>query len=152
MGDIHLLGPNLHVLWLCLTYTVRLESIVLFIHIFSTHNLLFWPNFWPPPPLCQQWSAFGLPPLRPSSAMVSICHTPSPPSGGWRNMWTAPYVITLQAGWNIASKSEIGFKRAAQKCWGKVVDHWPIVSPVIGISPRTPHLHSHRGWLHLEFP
>ena len=26
--------------------------------------------------------------------MVSICHTPSPPSGGWRNMWTAPYVHT----------------------------------------------------------
>ena len=41
MGDIHLLGSNLHVVWLCLTYTVRFESIVLFIHILSTHNLLF---------------------------------------------------------------------------------------------------------------
>ena len=104
MGDIHLLGSNLHVLWLCLTYTVRFESIVLFIHILSTHNLLFLNIFLTPPPFVsngqhstyppspprQQWSAFGLPPLPPSSAMVSICHTPSPPSGGWRNMWTAP--------------------------------------------------------------
>ena len=30
----------------------------------------------PPSPLCQQWSAFGLPPLPPSSAFVSICLTP----------------------------------------------------------------------------
>ena len=30
------------------------------------------------------------PPLPPSSAIVSIWLTPSPPSGGWRNMWTAP--------------------------------------------------------------
>ena len=36
-----------------------------------------------------------LPPLPPSSAMVSICHTPSPRSGGWRNMWTAPYGINM---------------------------------------------------------
>ena len=107
MGDIHLLGSNLHVLWLCLTYTVRFESIVLFIHILSTHNLLFSNIFLTPPPFVsngqhstypsypprQQWSAFGLPPLPPSSAMVSICHTPSPPSVGWRNMWTAPKSI-----------------------------------------------------------
>ena len=109
MGDIHLLGSNLHVLWLCLTYTVRFESIVLFIHILSTHNLLFLNIFLTPPPFVsngqhstyppspprQQWSAFGLPPLPPSSAMVSICHTPSPPSGGWRNMWTAPYCVNI---------------------------------------------------------
>ena len=50
MGDIHLLGSNLHVLWLCLTYTVRFESIVLFIHILSTHNLLFLHSFLTPPP------------------------------------------------------------------------------------------------------
>ena len=30
----------------------------------------------PPSPLCQQWSAFGLPPLPPSSAFVSIYPTP----------------------------------------------------------------------------
>ena len=57
MGDIHLLGSNLHVLWLCLTYTVRFESIVLFIHILSTHYLLFFNIFLPPPP---QWETFGL--------------------------------------------------------------------------------------------
>ena len=50
MGDIHLLGSNLRVLWLCLTYTVRFESIVLFIHILSTHNLLFLNIFLTPPP------------------------------------------------------------------------------------------------------
>ena len=95
-SNIHLLGSNLHVLWFCLTYTVRFESIVLFIHILSTHNLLFLNIFLTPPPFVsngqhstyppspprQQWSAFGLPPLPPSSAMVSICHTPSHPSGG----------------------------------------------------------------------
>ena len=37
MGDIHLLGSNLHVLWLCSTYTVRFQSSVLFIQL-SKHR------------------------------------------------------------------------------------------------------------------
>ena len=36
----------------------------------------------PPSPLRQQWSAFGLLPLPPSSAMVSFWLTPPPPSSG----------------------------------------------------------------------
>ena len=31
----------------------------------------------------------------PSSAIISIWLTPSSPSGGWRNMWTAPYLPRL---------------------------------------------------------
>ena len=127
MGDIHLLGSNLHVLWLCLTYTVRFESIVLFIHILSTHNLLFLNIFLTPPPFVsngqhstyppspprQQWSAFGLPPLPPSSAMVSICHTPSPPPAAdvicehWKTLCcshsTIPAFSYTTARWRIGS-------------------------------------------------
>jgi len=67
---------------ICLVYT----------HIchFLTHFSKFFSDSTPPR---QQSSAFGLPPLPPSSAMVSIWLTPpSPPSGGWRNMWTAPNI------------------------------------------------------------
>ena len=41
--------------------------------------------------LRQPISGVFSPPLPPSSAIVSNWLTPSPPSGGWRNMWTAPY-------------------------------------------------------------
>ena len=81
----------------------------------SLHKLFLFTYFWlskthwwnkivTPFPPRQQLSAFGWPPLPPSSAMVSIWLTPPPPfvsnrqhlpypqtlsAGGWRNMWTA---------------------------------------------------------------
>ena len=102
MGDIHLLGSNLHVIWLCPMFKVKFTSILLWIHNFRTPKLPLLKIFLTPPPLvsnCQHLvyppspprqllSAIGLPPLPPSSAFVSICRTP--PSPGWRNMWTAP--------------------------------------------------------------
>ena len=59
---------------------------------FLPHFIKFFSDSTPPR---QQSSAFGLPPLPPSSAIVSICLTPSPPSGGWRYMWTALYHLAL---------------------------------------------------------
>ena len=48
----------------------------------------------PPSPLRQQWSAFGLPPLPPSSAMVSIWLTPPPPFVSFRqHLPDAPFVL-----------------------------------------------------------
>ena len=60
-----MLGSNLHVIWLCLTYIVKFKSIVLSTHIFSTLKLL----------LLNKNSDLH-PPL---SAMVSIQLTPPPP-------------------------------------------------------------------------
>ena len=40
----------------------------------------------PPSPLRQQWSSFGLPPLPPSSAIVSIWLTPPPPLVSFRQL------------------------------------------------------------------
>ena len=104
MGDIHLLGSNLHVIWLCPMFKVKFTSILLWIHNFRTPKLPLLKIFLTPPPLvsncqhlvyppsppCQLLSAIGLPPLPPSSAFVSICQPHPHPSHGWRNMWTAP--------------------------------------------------------------
>ena len=92
MGDIHLLGSNLHVIWLCPMFKVKFTSILLWIHNFRTPKLPLLKIFLTPPPLvsncqhlvyppsppCQLLSAIGLPPLPPSSAFVSICRTPPP--------------------------------------------------------------------------
>ena len=58
----------------CLTYTVRFKSIVLSIHILSTHNLMF-VNIFLTPPLRQQWTAFAIPPSPPPAADI-ICKQP----------------------------------------------------------------------------
>ena len=63
-------------LWWKSIHETILAAFVSFTHIFGTLN-----------PISLNFS----PTLPPSSAIVSICPTPSPPSGGWRNMWTAPY-------------------------------------------------------------
>ena len=94
MGDIHLLGSNLHVIWLCPMFKVKFTSILLWIHNFRTPKLPLLKNFLTPPPLvsnCQHLvyppspprqllSAIGLPPLPPLSAFVSICRTPPLPA------------------------------------------------------------------------
>ena len=104
MGDIHLLGSNLHVIWLCPMFKVKFTSILLWIHNFRTPKLPLLKKFsdptpplsaivsiWstPPPPLvsfCQQL-AYPPSPLR---QLLSAFAEPPPPSPGWRNMWTAP--------------------------------------------------------------
>ena len=81
MENFHLLRSNLHVIWLYLSWMVKSKSIVLSIHIFVSIKSLWWKNFRPPLPQCQQ-SAFGSP--------------PPPPPGGWRNMWKALKKTTFQ--------------------------------------------------------
>ena len=46
MGDIHLLGSNLHVTWLWLTCMVKSKPIVLSIHIFVPIKTLCWNGQW----------------------------------------------------------------------------------------------------------
>ena len=77
MENFHLLGSNLHVIWLCLSWMLKSKSFALSIDIFVHIKSLCWKFFRPTPPL---------------SAMVSFWLTPPPPSGGWRNMWTAPNI------------------------------------------------------------
>ena len=73
MENFHLLGSNLHVIWLCLSWIVKSKSIALSIHIFVHIKSLCWKFFRPTPPLVS------------NSQLLAY-----PPSGGWRNMWTAP--------------------------------------------------------------
>ena len=77
MGDIHLLGSNWHIIWLCIMFMVKFAPIVLSIHIILYLKTPFYENFshlpplvsicqhsaYPPSPPRQQWSAFGLLPL-----------------------------------------------------------------------------------------
>ena len=92
MGDIHLLGSNLHVTWLWSTCMVKSKTILLSIHIFCTQKNPLVNFFRPPPPLSAIVSIWLTHPP-PSSAMVRFWLTPLC-SPGWGNMWTAPYFYT----------------------------------------------------------
>ena len=45
MGDIHLLGSNWHIIWLCIMFMVKFAPIVLSIHIFFTLKLHLMQKF-----------------------------------------------------------------------------------------------------------
>ena len=73
MGDIHLLGSNLHVIWLCPMFKVKFTSILLWIHNFRTTKLPLLKIFLTPPPLVSNW-------LTPPPPFVSICRNPPLPA------------------------------------------------------------------------
>ena len=66
---LYIATPSLHILFLFNIFLVVLNP-------FVKQNC----NLNPPPSPRQQKSAFGRPPIPPSSAIVSICRTPSPPA------------------------------------------------------------------------
>ena len=65
-------GHLLYVVRGCSHIQSKSTTLSVSIHIFCTHKIPVLNNY----PTCQQLSAFGLPPLPPSSAFVSICLTP----------------------------------------------------------------------------
>ena len=91
MENFHLIGSNLHVMWLCLSWMVKSKSIAVSTHIFCTHKIPLLKFF---RPLRQQWSAFAIRLLPPLVANV-ICEQPLYPTSYILNQ-NLPHIIQLQ--------------------------------------------------------
>ena len=78
MGDIHLLGSNLHVIWLCPMFKVKFTSILLWIHNFRTPKLPLLKIFLTPPPLVSNCQHLVYPPPPLVSFCQQLAYPPSP--------------------------------------------------------------------------